>query len=151
MISRIAYCILCYVILNSIQYLTYGNQLEYASTLVSKINESSDFYFEDSLSKETYKKKIMELASTCWDLWLSELAYFFLQEQAYHFQLEWCAMALIITIQLLHFVSPALRKSNIYILFFSYILFFYVGLTNSLLLLAHIIQEFSIEPIDSEL
>jgi hypothetical protein len=48
-ISRISYCILCYLSINACVYFTYGWQCEYECALVSKAYEQFDFCFSESI------------------------------------------------------------------------------------------------------
>jgi hypothetical protein len=48
-ISRISYCILCYLSINACVYFTYGWQCEYEYALVSKAYEQFDFCFSESI------------------------------------------------------------------------------------------------------
>lgn len=53
-ISRVSYLVLCYAFLNTMAYVTYGWQWEYALALLFKANQNSDYNFCESLFFETF-------------------------------------------------------------------------------------------------
>jgi ribosomal protein L14 len=53
-ISRVSYLVLCYAFLNTMAYVTYGWQWEYALALLFKANQNSDYNFCESIFFETF-------------------------------------------------------------------------------------------------